>query len=187
VLWKLLGKYIATLFPLVFRFLCESSGRCVLGRPDGYLVCLDGDSGCPDDTVVSSGCSWFLSGRPCFYDLLRGTKSGRHLCSNQTVNPVGLNPFLLAPQPTFSPLLFFFFSSSCTFSLYFLCIVLTCTCRLWILSPPQLYSCTLLLIYFKLSMIKISCFWVSTILSLLCIIPQNWLLVGLRLCLFGSL
>jgi hypothetical protein len=31
-------------------------------------------------------------------------------------------------------------------------------------------------------MIKIGCFWVSTILSLICIIPQNLRLVGLRLC-----
>jgi len=41
-----------------------------------------------------------------------------------------------------------------------------------------------LLIYFKLSMIKIGCFWVSTILSLICIIPQNLLLVGFSI-LFG--
>jgi hypothetical protein len=33
------------------------------------------------------------------------------------------------------------------------------------------------------SMLKIGCFWVSTIFSLICIIPQNMLLVGLRLCL----
>jgi hypothetical protein len=62
VLGKLLEKYIAALFPLVFIFLCEAFRRCVSGRPDGYL-------GCSDDTVVSSRRSFFLSGRPCFCDL----------------------------------------------------------------------------------------------------------------------
>jgi hypothetical protein len=117
---------------------------------------------------------------------LRGTTSGRHLSFVRTVNPIGLNRFLLAPQLTFWPPFVFFFVILCVFFSYILCIVLTCTCRLWILSPSQVYSCTLLLIYFKLSMIKIGCVWVSTILSLICIIPQNLLLVGLRLCLFGS-
>jgi len=35
-------------------------------------------------------------------------------------------------------------------------------------------------------MLKIVCFWVSIILSLICIIAQNSLLFGLRFCIFGS-
>jgi hypothetical protein len=56
VLWKLLGKYFSALFQI---FLCEASGRCVSGRPDGAPVCPDGDSGCPDDTVDSSKRQFF--------------------------------------------------------------------------------------------------------------------------------
>jgi hypothetical protein len=105
MLWKLFGKYFSTIFPLFFIFFCEKCPDGVLARPDGYLVCLDDDSVCPDDMGVSSGHSWFLSGRPCFCDLLHGTTSGRHLCSVRTVNLVGLNYFLPTPQPTFLPLL----------------------------------------------------------------------------------
>jgi hypothetical protein len=54
VLWKLFGKYFSALFPLLFIFFCVK-------RPDG-------DSGCPDDTVDSSGRQFFLSGRECFCD-----------------------------------------------------------------------------------------------------------------------
>jgi len=37
------------------------------------------------------------------------------------------------------------FLSFCAFSLWFVCIILTCTCHICSLSPPQVYSCTLLL------------------------------------------
>jgi hypothetical protein len=48
-------EIVFLLFFLSFSdFLCEASGRCVSGRPDGVPVCLDGYSGCPDDTVDSS-------------------------------------------------------------------------------------------------------------------------------------
>jgi hypothetical protein len=90
-----------------------------LGRPDGYLVCPNGDSSCPDDMGVSSRRSWFLSERPCFCDLLRGTTSGRQLCSIRTVNPIGLNHFLPVPQPIF--LLFWLvFVVLCIFSVFFM-------------------------------------------------------------------
>jgi hypothetical protein len=95
VLWKVLGKYIAALFPLFFKFLCEASRRCVVGRLDGDLVCPDNDSGYPEDIVDSSR-------RPGFCDLLRGTTSGCHFCSILMVNPVGLNRILPAPHVTFS-------------------------------------------------------------------------------------
>jgi hypothetical protein len=116
ITWKIYCCSFSFLFQFFF---CEESGRCVSGRPDGYLVCLDGDFGCSDDTVVSSGHSWFLSGRPCFCVLLRGTTSWRHLCSVRTVNPVGWNRFLPAPQPTFLPLLWFFIVL-CVFLVFFM-------------------------------------------------------------------
>jgi hypothetical protein len=72
-------------------------------RPDGYPERPNGYSGCPDDTVSSSARLWFLSGRPCFRNRLRGTTSRRYLCSVRTVNPIGLNHFLPAPQLTFWP------------------------------------------------------------------------------------
>jgi hypothetical protein len=97
-------KYFSALFPLFFRiFLCEVSGRYVWGCLDGYPESPDGYFGCPDDTVSSSGHLWFLSGQPCFRNRLRGRTSGRYLCSVRTVNPVGLNRFLPAPQLTFWP------------------------------------------------------------------------------------
>jgi hypothetical protein len=49
-------------FLLFFRFFCVE-------RPDVDPVCLDGIFGCPDDAVDSSGRSFFLSGRACFYNL----------------------------------------------------------------------------------------------------------------------
>jgi hypothetical protein len=45
---------------------------------------------CSDGKVDSSGRPFSLSGQACLCDLLRGTMSGRHLSSVQTVNPVGL-------------------------------------------------------------------------------------------------
>jgi hypothetical protein len=84
---KILGKCFSTIFPLLFRFFCVK-------RPDGAPSCLDGDSSCPDDMVYSSGCPFFLSGRVCFCDLLRGISSGRYLSSVRKVNPVGLNRIL---------------------------------------------------------------------------------------------
>jgi hypothetical protein len=68
------GNYLGNISLLLFLsfsdFLCEASEWCVLGRPDDAPVCSNGDSSCPDDTVDSSR-------RACFYDLLRGTPSGR--------------------------------------------------------------------------------------------------------------
>jgi hypothetical protein len=41
----------------------------VSGRLDGAPVCPDDYSSCPDDTIDSSGRSFFLSRRACFCDL----------------------------------------------------------------------------------------------------------------------
>jgi hypothetical protein len=90
------GKYmenILLLFIISFSYFCVK-------RPDGDLVLPDGDSGCPDNTVDSSRHYWSLSGRPCFCDLLRGTTSGRHLCSVWTMikshSPYAAHHFLLS-------------------------------------------------------------------------------------------
>jgi hypothetical protein len=104
MLWKLFLEIFFCSFSALFHiFLCEVSGRYVWGCPDGYPERLNGYSGCPDDMVSSFGCLWFLSGWPCFHNRLRGTTSRRYLCSVRTVNPVGLNRFLPAPQLTFWP------------------------------------------------------------------------------------
>jgi hypothetical protein len=136
------------------------------------LICPNVHSSCPDDNVFA-------------------TSTWHYVRTSLKFRPDG-EPYRvksLSPRAAahfLASFCVFIFVILCVFFSYILCIVLTCTCRLWILSPSQVYSCTLLLIYFKLSMIKIGCVWVSTILSLICIIPQNLLLVGLRLCLFGS-
>jgi hypothetical protein len=49
ITWEIFLWSFSSLFHI---FLCETSGRCVLGRPDG-------DFGCPDDTVDSSGRRFF--------------------------------------------------------------------------------------------------------------------------------
>jgi hypothetical protein len=105
---EILGEYFLLFFLSLLDFLCEASGRCVSKHLDGPPVCLEGDSGCPDDMVDSSGRYFFLSGWAYFCDLLRGIPFGRHLSSVQTVNPVRLNRILLAPQPSYSPLLVLF-------------------------------------------------------------------------------
>jgi hypothetical protein len=56
-------NYLGNIFMLFFLlfpiFLCEASRWCVSGRSDGAPVCPDSDSGCPDDTVDSSGRQFF--------------------------------------------------------------------------------------------------------------------------------
>jgi hypothetical protein len=91
---EILGKYFFALFLSFSDFLCEASGRCVSKRLDGAPICPDSDFGCPDDTVDSSGCPFFLFERVCFCDLLRGIPFGRHLSSVWTMNLVGLNRIL---------------------------------------------------------------------------------------------
>jgi hypothetical protein len=63
------GNYLGNIFLLFFLsfsdFLCEASGWCVSERPEGSLVCPDGDSSYPDDTVDSSRRPFFLSRRVC--------------------------------------------------------------------------------------------------------------------------
>jgi hypothetical protein len=76
------GNYLGNIFLLFFL----SFSDFLMKRPDGV-------SGCPDDKVDSSGRLFSLSGRACLCDLLRGTTSGRHVSSFQTVNLVGLNHF----------------------------------------------------------------------------------------------
>jgi hypothetical protein len=93
VLWK---KNLEIFFLLFFKKNCVKHPGSYPELPDGY-------SSCPNDTVYSSGRFWFLSGRPCFRNRLRGTTSRRYLCSVRTVNPIGLNSFLPAPQLTFWP------------------------------------------------------------------------------------
>jgi len=77
------GNYLRNIFllffPLFFIFLVK--------RPDNGF-------GCPDGRVDSSGRPFFLSGRACLFDLLRGTTSGRLFSFVRTVNPVGLNHIL---------------------------------------------------------------------------------------------
>jgi hypothetical protein len=96
VLWKLFGKYFSAIFSLFFFqiFFCVKRQDDISRRPDSAPVCPDGDSGCPDYTVDSSGRPFFLSGQACLCYLLRGTTSGRHLSSIRTMNPVGLNRIL---------------------------------------------------------------------------------------------
>jgi hypothetical protein len=59
------GNYLGNILLLFFLSFLDFFFLCVK-CPDGAPVCLEGDSGCPDDTVVSSGRSWFLFARACF-------------------------------------------------------------------------------------------------------------------------
>jgi hypothetical protein len=105
------GNYLENIFLLFFLsfsvFLCEVSGR--------WFGCLDGK-------IDSSGHPFSLSGWACFYDLLSGTTSGRHLSSVRTVNPVGLSRIPPAPQPSHFAFLVLFVALCvflCAFYAYF--------------------------------------------------------------------
>jgi hypothetical protein len=56
ITWEIFFCSSSSLFQI---FLCEVSGRCVLGRPNDAPVCPDGDSGCLNDTVDSSEHQFF--------------------------------------------------------------------------------------------------------------------------------
>jgi hypothetical protein len=94
IVWEIFFCSFSSLFQI---FLCEASERCY--GLSGWFSWMtrrfsDGDSGCPNDTVHSSGRPFFLSGRACLCNLLRGTTFRRHLSSIRMVNPVGLNRIL---------------------------------------------------------------------------------------------
>jgi len=74
----------------------------------------------------------------------------------------------------------------CVFSVLFMHISHVHVSSLQFISTPGmfLYSFTDLFLVF---MLKIVWFWVSLILSLICIIAQNSLLIGMRFCIFGIL
>jgi hypothetical protein len=104
---------------------------------------------------------------------LRGTTFRHHLSSIRMVNPIGLNRVLPAPQPIFLPLLVLFVVL-CVFLMIFMRISHVQVSSLQFLSTPDMF-----LILFYVSMLKIWCFWVSIMLSLMCIIPQHMLLFEL--------
>jgi hypothetical protein len=104
---------------------------------------------------------------------LRGTTFRHHLSSIRMVNPIGLNRVLPAPQPIFLPLLVLFVVL-CVFLMIFMRISHVQVSSLQFLSTPDMF-----LILFYVSMLKIGCFWVSIMLSLMCIIPQHMLLFEL--------
>jgi hypothetical protein len=91
-----------------------------LSFSDFFVKRPNGGSGCPDGKVDSSGRQFSLSGRACFYDLLRGTTSGRNLSSIRTMNLVGLYQHSppCAPQP--SHFAFLFIVVLCVFSVLFM-------------------------------------------------------------------
>jgi hypothetical protein len=104
---------------------------------------------------------------------LRCTTFRHHLSSIRMVNPIGLNRVLPAPQPIFLPLLVLFVVL-CVFLMIFMRISHVQVSSLQFLSTPDMF-----LILFYVSMLKIWCFWVSIMLSLMCIIPQHMLLFEL--------
>jgi hypothetical protein len=113
-----LGNIFLLFFPLFIRFLC-------LKRPDVHSSCLD-------ERVFETS-TWHY-----VWTSLKFHPDGKP-CKVKLYSPL--------PRTSFSPLLLCFLSS-CAFSLCFLCVFLSCTCRLWILSPPQVCIYTLLLIFF---------------------------------------
>jgi len=143
VLWKLFGKYCSALFQIL---LCEVSGRC-FGTSERcscmsrWLFWLSRRYGLFDRTVI------LLVQTSVFLWPLRGTTSERHLSSVRTVNPVGLNRILPGAARHFL-LSFCVFLSSCAFSLCFLCVFLSCTCRLCI------STLLLFFFFFKFSCLK---------------------------------
>jgi hypothetical protein len=87
----------------------------VSGRSDGAPVCPGGYFGCPNDTVDSSGCSFFLSGRACFCDLYVALRSDGESCRVKLLSPRAVAHFFA---------FFGSFLSSCAFPLCFLCATL---------------------------------------------------------------
>jgi hypothetical protein len=132
-----LKNIFSALFPLFFRFFCVKR--------------LDDVSSCLDSKVASSGRPFPLPSQACLCDLLRGTTSGHHLSSVQTVIPPRRIPSHF--------ILFGVFLSSCAFfscfSCFFSCVFfLLFTCPLCNLSPTQVCFSTLLLFYIKFLCLK---------------------------------
>jgi hypothetical protein len=125
---KNLGHYFFYSFSLFFKNLCEASRRCFW---------------------LSERCGCFVpTGVLCNH--LRGTTSGRHLCSVRTVNPIGLSRFPPA-RPTPSFILFFLVFIVVLYVFpCFLCVLFKCTCPFCNLSPPQVWFSTLLLFSFSI-------------------------------------
>jgi hypothetical protein len=114
IIWEIFFCSFSSLFQIFF---CVKRPNSVTGCLDGVPRCLDGDSGCSDDMVVSSGHPCSLFGWACLCDLLRGTTSERHLSFVRTVNPVGLNCILLGAAHHF---LFVLFVILCFFLVIFM-------------------------------------------------------------------
>jgi len=130
------GNYLGNIFLLFFLSFSDScvwSVRTVILYMSGRYFWLSGRY------------DWFVQ-TSMFLWPLRGTTSRHHLSFVRMVNTVGLNRILPGVAHHFL-LSFCVFLSSCAFSLCFLCVFLSCTCRLWILSPPQVCIYTLLLIF----------------------------------------
>jgi hypothetical protein len=94
--------------------------------------------------LVSGRYGWFvqtfilLVRTSVFLQPLRGTMFGRHLSSVRTVNPVGLNRILPAPQPIFSPFLALFVVL-CVFLVIFMRISHMHVSSLYFLSTPGIF------------------------------------------------
>jgi hypothetical protein len=72
------------------------------------VMCPDGDSGCPDDMVVSFGRSWFLSGRPCFWRPLKWHYVRTSFMFRPDGEPCRVKSHFLAPHVIFpSPFVIF--------------------------------------------------------------------------------
>jgi len=123
VFWKLFRKYFSAIFLSFSVFLCEVSGR--------WFDCLDGK-------IDSSEHPFSLSGWACFYDLLSGTTSGRHLSSVRTVNPVGLYQIPPAPQPSHFAFLVLFVAL-CFFFVLFMLISHVHVSSLQFISNPGMF------------------------------------------------
>jgi hypothetical protein len=67
IIWEIIFCSFSSLF--FFQIFCMKCPDGVSGRLDGAPVCPDDYSSCPDDTIDSSGRSFFLSRRACFCDL----------------------------------------------------------------------------------------------------------------------
>jgi hypothetical protein len=160
VLLKLFRKYFSALFPLFFQIFCVKCSDDIFGTSWRWS-CMSGQF-----FRLSGRYGWFihtfilLVRTSVFLWPLRGSTSGRHLSSVRTVNPVGLNRFLPAPQPICSPLLIRFCRLVTFLCAFCFCESLLYTCHLCSLSPLQVYFCSFWLIYFKFSMLKIGFFWV---------------------------
>jgi len=141
-----LGNIFQLFFLSFFRFFCVKRPDGVLGHPYGDPECSDGISGVWTIQLFRPDAhSSFLD------DCVFTTSTWHYVRTSLKFRPDGEPCRVKSHSPRAAAhvlVSFCVFLLSCAFFSYFLCIVLTCSCRLCILFPPQVCINTLLLFFF---------------------------------------